>query len=156
VVPFGFGLTALVYLHVLVPLVVLPANRDPTAQMKGWPAFGRALEAKAAEVGATAFAGPNYTLAAQLAATLGASRVAPMDERVRYIDLPVLDPATLCGRVLDVERPGREPTDAVRSMFGSVTPLGTLVRTAGGRVVEDHPLFLLSDPKGCPAAKPAG
>ncbi len=156
VAPVGFALTGLVYLHVLVPLVVLPANRDPTAQMKGWPAFGRALEAKAAEVGATAFAGPNYTLASQLAATLGARRVVPFDERVRYIDLPVLDPTTVCATVLDVERPGREPTAEVRALFGTVTPLGTLARTAGGRVVEDHPLFLLSDAKACGAAKPAG
>ncbi|MBV5266707.1 glycosyltransferase family 39 protein [Pinisolibacter aquiterrae] len=150
VAPVGFALTGLVYLHVLVPLVVLPANRDPTAQMKGWPAFGRDLEALAAKVGATRFGGPNYTLASQLAAQLGAERVAPFDERERYIGLPVLDPAKVCAPLLFVDRAGRDSLLAVREAYATVTPLGTLARSAGGHVIEDHPVTLLAGRRGCP------
>lgn len=150
VAPVGFGLTALVYLHVLVPLVVLPASRDPTAQMKGWPAFGHDLEALAEKVGATRFGGPNYTLSSQLAAQMGAERVAPFDERERYVGLPVLDPATVCEPLLFVDRAGRDSVAALRDLYATITPLGTLDRSAGGRVVEAHPVFRLAGRRGCP------
>ena len=147
--PIGFALTGLVYLHVLVPLVVLPASRDPTAQMKGWPAFGRALEAKASQIGTRVFAGPNYTLSSQLAATLGAGRVAPFDERERYIGLPVLDPETLCEPILFVDREDRDSLVFIRGRYGRVEDLGRLARSAGGRVVEDHRVYLLDDRIAC-------
>lgn len=153
VAPFGFALTAAIYLHALVPLIVLPADRDPTAQMKGWPAFGRDLESLAAKVGATRFGGPNYTLSSQLAAQLGADRVAPFDERERYIGLPVLDPAEVCEPILFVDRAARPWLFAIRDAYATVTPLGTLARSAGGHVVEAHPVTLLAGRRGCPGSR---
>ena len=143
VTPFGLMLTALVYLHVTVPAIVLPPNRDPTAQMKGWDAFGTALEALARAQGTTMFAAPNYTLASQLTARLGVGRVAPFDERERYIDLPVPDPKDLPGPLLYVDRPGREFRSELKAAW-TATPLGTVERRAGGRLVEAHPVFLLT------------
>lgn len=150
VAPVGFGLTALLYLHVSVPAIVLPTNRDPTAQMKGWVTFGRDVEALGRTVGANRFGGPNYTLSAQLAAQLRPGRVVPFDERVRWIDLPVLDPATVCEPILFVDRPGHDRIDEIRGDYATVTALGRLARRAGGKVVEDHPVFLLSGRRDCP------
>ncbi|NLH83433.1 MAG: glycosyltransferase family 39 protein [Phyllobacteriaceae bacterium] len=152
VAPFGFGLVALLYLHVLVPLVVLPANRDPTAQMRGWEAFDRDLAALGERVGARVFGVVNYTLAAKLAVGLGAEAVAPFDERERWVDLPVRDPRRVCAPILYVDRAGRDPTAALAAHWRSVTPLGTLARRAGGKIVEDHPVWRLADPVDCDPA----
>lgn len=149
VVPFGWTVTGLLYLHVLVPLVVLPPNRDPTAQTKGWIAFDRELAALGERVGASVFGGRNYTLSAQLALGLGAERVAPFDERARYLDLPVLDPHRVCGPILHVERDGHDEAPDLGGHWRSVTPLGTLARSAGGRVIENHPIWRLADPVDC-------
>ena len=149
VAPFGYGVTALLYLHVLVPLVVLPPNRDPTAQMKGWDVFSRDLAALGERVGAPVFGGRNYTLSAQLAAGLGASRVAPFDERERYLDLPVLDPRRVCAPILYVERDGRGAAPDLGGHWRSVVSLGTLARGVGGRVIENHPIWRLADPVDC-------
>ena len=149
VAPFGYGVTALLYLHVLVPLVVLPPNRDPTAQMKGWGDFTRDLAALGEQVGAPVFGGRNYTLSAQLAAGLGARRIAPFDERERYLDLPVLDPRRVCAPILYVERDGHGAEPDLGGHWRSVVSLGTLPRGAGGRVIENHPIWRLADPIDC-------
>ncbi len=149
VAPFGFAVGALLYLHVLVPLVVLPPNRDPTAQMKGWTDFDRDLAALGEKVGAPVFGGRNYTLSSQLAAGLGATRVAPFDERERYVDLPVLDPRRVCVPILYVERDGHTAAPDLGGHWRSVASLGTLARSAGGRVIENHPIWRLADPVDC-------
>jgi len=153
VAPVGFALVTLVYVHALAPLVVLPASRDPTAQMRGWADFDRDLAALGGRVGADVFGGVNYTLAAKLAVGLGAEAVAPFDERERWVDLPVLDPRRVCRPILYVDRAGRDPSAALAGHWRSVVSLGALARRAGGKVVEEHPVWRLADPLDCdPAA----
>lgn len=152
VAPIGFGLVGLVYLHALVPLVVLPPSRDPTAQMRGWADFDRDLAALGDRVGAHVFGGVNYTLASKLAVGLGAEAVAPFDERERWVDLPVLDPRRVCAPILYVDRAGRSAPAALAAHWRSVTSLGTLARRAGGKVVEEHPVWRLADPVDCDPA----
>lgn len=146
VAPVGYGLVALVYLHVLVPAIVLPARMDPTAQMKGWPAFGVAVERLAAAKGAPLVGAANYTLAGQLAMRLGAEVVAPFDERERWRDLPLADPWTAEGPILLVGREGRELPVEVTRHWRRVEALAPLERRAGDRVVEAHTVHLLADP----------
>lgn len=160
VAPFGLGVVALLWLHVTTPFLALPPRFDPTAQTRGWEAFARDLDALGAAQGAAVFGGRNYTLSSQLAFRMGPERIAPFDERERWIDLPVLDPRRVCGPILYVDREGRDPTELLGGHWRSVTPLGGLERRAGGRVLETHPILRLADPIDCDAGltrpRPAG
>lgn len=144
VAPLGFTLVAALYLHVSLPLVILPPERDPTAQMRGWDAFARDLEAERVRHGLGWIAAPNYTMEGQLAARLGWAAVVPLDEALRYIHLPerVPDPTTAPG--LLVVRASRDDEGGPRAHFESVTPLGTLVRGVDGRPIEAYALYRVS------------
>ena len=150
VAPIGFGLTALLYLHAAIGLVILPANRDPTAQMRGWDGFAAQVDAVARGYGATWIAAANYTLYGQLAYRLGTERVVALDERERYGHLPPLDLERIAGKAILVTRAGRGTVELFRSRFGSITPLGVEARVERGVAIEEHELFLLADPIGPP------
>jgi len=146
VAPFGLGLVALVWLHASVPLVVLPPERDPTAQMRGWAEFAHDLDAERARLGFGWIGAQNYTLEGQLAARLGWELVVPMDEPERYGHLPARAPALFERPGLLVMRAGRDP-EAARNRFDEVTPLGRMTRSAGGKPVESYDLYRLTGPK---------
>lgn len=145
--PFGFALTGLVYLHVCVPLVVLPPSRDPTAQTRGWDGLARDAEAERLRLGYGWIGAQNYTMEGQLAARLGWDRVVPLDEPERYGHLPAHAPSLLEQPGLLLARAGKD-VDAVKQRFAEVTPIGHLTRTAGGTAVESYDLYRVTGPKG--------
>lgn len=146
--PLGFGLTALVYVHAVVALVVLPPERDPTAQMRGWDGFATDIEALRREVGAGWIAVPSYTLAGQFTRRLGSERVVHLDEKARYAHLAPPDPAMLAEPALFVTRARRDAVKAYLDRFDRVEPLGTRDRMLRGRVVDTYAVYRLSGPRG--------
>lgn len=147
IAPFGLGLVALVYLHVTVPLIVLPPERDPTAQMRGWADFAHDVETERVRLGFGWIGAQNYSMEGQLAARLGWERVVPMDEAERYGHLPARAPAFFDRPGLLVMRAGRG-VEVVRERFGEVMPLGQLTRQAGGTVIERYDLYRVAGPRG--------
>ena len=150
VAPFGFALTALLYLHVVMPLVVLPPQRDPTAQMRGWDGLAREIEARAKAEGAGWIGAANYTVEGQLAKRLGVERVIALDEAMRWVHLPPPDPALAATPGLVVARADRLSIEDLTPRFGRVTALGRIVRRERGQAVEGHDLFLVAEPKRWP------
>ena len=150
VAPLGFGLTGLVYLHAVVPLVVLPPEMDPTAQMRGWNGFAAEIEVLRREVGAGWIAVPSYTLAGQFTRRLGTERVVHLAEPERYAHLAPPDAAMLAEPALFVARARKNPLRLFEDRFATVEPLGTRDRLERGRVVDTYAVYRLSGPKGDP------
>ena len=148
VLPLGAGVTALLYLHVSFPLLVLPPARDPTSQMRGWDGFAQAVGKRREEAGATWIATPTYALTGQLMLHLGSDGVAQLDERARYGFLAPPDTARIAGPALFVVRANRDRIADFADRFETVERLADLDRTAGGRVIETYALYRLSGPKG--------
>jgi hypothetical protein len=150
VVPLGFALCGLLYLHAVHPLVVLPPERDPTAQMRGWDDFAAKVEAERQARGAGWIAVPSYTLTGQFTRRLGTARVIQLDERERYAHLAPPDPAMLAEPALFVTRARRDVAERYRDRFTGVEKLGTIDRTVEGKVVDTYDLWLFSGAKGDP------
>lgn len=146
VAPVGFALTALLYAHVGTNLVVLPQSKDPTAQMRGWEAFARDLEAKRADLGLGWIAAENYTLEGQLAMRLGWGRVIPLDEKERWLHLPPTAATVAAGPGLLVTRANRDVSAAMAHWFEEVTPVGSLGRAVGDRPIETYNLYRIARP----------
>ncbi len=145
--PLGFGISALIYLHVFRPLLHLPGDKDPTAQMQGWAAFGRAVDAKRAAAGAQWIATSSYAMTGQLAFREPQTvPVLQLTERLRYLQLPAPDPAILLTPALYVELQRRAEPDLLRQRFGVVEPLGLLTRDSGEVPVDTYVLYKLANP----------
>lgn len=150
VAPLGYGLTGLLYLHAVVGLVILPPERDPTAQMRGWDGFSAEIEALRRESGAGYVAVPSYTLAGQFTRRLGTERVVQLGEPERYAHLPPPDAAMLAGPALFVTRAAKSGLPRIEGRFERVEPLGVRERSVRGRVVDRYAVHLLTGPKGDP------
>jgi hypothetical protein len=150
VAPLGFALTGLLYLHAVVALVVLPPERDPTAQMRGWDRFAADIEALRRETGAAWIAVPSYTLAGQFTRRLGIDHVVQLSQRERYAHLPPPDPAMLEKPALFVTRAAKNAFPRFADRFAEVKSLGTRERTLRGHVVDTYAVYLVSRPHGDP------
>ena len=154
VAPLGFALTALLYVHAVTPLAVLPPERDPTAQMRGWDAFADTVEAARERQGAAWIAVPTYTLAGQFMRRLGTGHVVQLAEPERWAHLTPPDPAMLARPALFVARSRRDTADRFRDRFETAVKIGTLDRTERGRVVDTYDLWLFSGAHGDPRRRP--
>ena len=148
--PLGFALTGLLYLHAVFGLVVLPPERDPTAQMRGWDAFAADLEALRRDTGAAWIAVPSYTMVGQLARRLGTDRVVQLSETERYAHLAPPDPHRLAEPALFVARAAKNPLPRFADRFAAVVDRGTRERTWRGRVVDTYTVHLVSGARGDP------
>lgn len=148
VAPFGFALTALLYLHVCTSLLILPQTMDPTAQMRGWETFARDLEAKRVELGLDWIGAENYTLEGQLARHLGWARVVPFDEPERWLHLPPATATVAAGPGLLVVRSDRDGAAAIAPRFREATEVGHLDRAVDGIVIRRYDLYRLARPVG--------
>jgi hypothetical protein len=145
----GFGLSALLYVHVLHPLVQLPGSRDPSAQMRGWPELSAELERLREASGARWIATSNYATTGQLAfAFEGRVPVVQLTERVRYVHLPPVDEATLRAPALYVELERRSDPALLAQRFGSVAPVGTVTRRQRDVAVATYRVYRVADPLG--------
>ena len=141
----GFVMIAFIYAHALHPLVTV--GRDPTEQLRGWPAFGDAIDQKRREAGAEWIATSSYATTGQLAfAVKGRSEVAQLDQRLRYIFLPALAPGLVAKPALYVELQRRIDPELLKDKFGKVVPLGSLTRVNGTKDGATYQLFLVTDP----------
>ena len=121
---------------------------DPAAPLRGWPAFGRAVERLRRATGAGWVATTNYGLDAQLIRTGAvAAPVLQLDERRRYVDLegPTrLDPAA-AGLVIDLPR--RLGAAELQRCFAVVRPLPMLDRGAAGGPTTPYLAFRVAQPR---------
>jgi hypothetical protein len=140
----GFVMTGVIYLHALSPVIAI--RKDPSEQMRGWPALADAIDRKRRETGAGWVATSSYATTAQLAMALkGRSEVAQLDQRIRYIFLPPLPAALVKQPALYVEIERRVEPSLLSAKFRKITPVGTLKRDNGSKEGAMYKLFLLDD-----------
>lgn len=145
----GFVMTAAIYASAIHPLVI--TSKDPTEQMRGWPALADAIEAKRRETNAGWVATSSYATTGQLFMGLkGRSEVAQLDQRIRYEFLPPLNASLLEKPALYVELERRVDLPLMKQKFRKVEQVGTLTRANGSPAGATYVLYLLSDPPAPP------
>ena len=146
--PLGLGLSALVLLHLALPITDLKHARDPSEEVRDWPAFAGSVEALRTASHAAWIGTLSYGVAGQLANQPGIkSPVAELIERDRYppgegswrADL------TQPGLVVDLDR--RLNATMLARCFARVTPEGGLARGRPGYAPVGYTAFLVSGPK---------
>jgi 4-amino-4-deoxy-L-arabinose transferase-like glycosyltransferase len=143
----GAVMTGLVYAHALVPLVVLPGSRDPTSQMRGWSELGAQVERLRRETGVAWIGTGNYATEGQVAFALkGGVPVLQVDDRLRYVHLPPVDPKLAMTPGLVVELNDRQVETVLRKRFRSVQPAGELTRSYRGVALGTYSAFVVKEP----------
>jgi 4-amino-4-deoxy-L-arabinose transferase-like glycosyltransferase len=160
--PFGLGLAALALGHLALPASDVRGLKDPTAMLRGWPAFASAVGRIGQARGAAWTGALSYATTAELAAAGAPGPVVEIIERDRY-------PAGDASWRADLSRPGlvvdldrRVDAALLSGCFASVTPLGEIVRSQGASRPERYAAFLVAQPRrdilaqGCrPGPEPA-
>jgi hypothetical protein len=146
-VAIGFSFTAAIYAHAIAPLPLLAASKDPTAQMRGWPAFARAMDLLRSDSGACRIVTSSYATMAQLAFHLrDRTLVSQLDEPLRYIHLPSPEQALECP-ALYVELERRYAPALVGARYATVHEIGSYDRIADGQVLARYRVLLASTPR---------
>ncbi len=145
VAPVGIGVGLLALVHAVAPIGGPVVKADPTKQIRGWDVLAEEIARKADAVGAKWIATDSYGTTGELAFHLrNELPVLQLDERIRYLHLPVPDAALLAEPALVVVLERRDdPADLARR-FASVTPLGTLDRPDGHA---RYTLYRVAEPK---------
>jgi Dolichyl-phosphate-mannose-protein mannosyltransferase len=144
----GFVMSGLVLLHAVLPLVHLPAGKDPSSQLRGWQAFALKIDRLRQAEGACWVATSHYSITGQLAYHLPAPvPVVPLTEPLRYAHLPVIAASTFACPGLYVELARRSPPAELERNFASVVALGTLSRSDRGQDLADYRVMRLSEPR---------
>ncbi|MBO0764697.1 MAG: glycosyltransferase family 39 protein [Hyphomicrobiaceae bacterium] len=139
----GLVLSFLIYWHALNPIVQLPGQKDPTSQTRGWRALAAEVERLRLASGACWIATSNYATTGQLAYELKDSApVVQLTERIRYLNLPAIDPAVLKCPALYVELDRRADQALLKARFGSVRKLAGLTRTYAGVPLAGYAVYL--------------
>lgn len=147
----GFAMTTLIYTHALHPL--FESAKDPTEQMRGWPALADAVEKKREETGAAWVATSSYATTGQMMMGLkNRSPVAQLDDRIRYVFLPPLSDGLLARPALYVELRRRVQLPLLREKFRNVREVGEVKRRNGIGDGATYVMYLVSDPVGDPLA----
>jgi 4-amino-4-deoxy-L-arabinose transferase-like glycosyltransferase len=144
--PLGIGLTVLTLAYAASGLHLL-GKKDPSLQLRGWPAFAGKVEAERRTAGAAWVGALSYGVAAQLAARHEiAAPVLQLSERDRYTFLPPSGAdLNQPGLVVDLARRDvRVPLDAC---FAQVQLLGTLQRGPVAAHGSVYSVFRVSGPK---------
>ena len=154
--PLGLGLSALAMLHLALPATDLKHARDPSEEVRDWPAFAAAVEAARLADHAAWVGTLSYGVAGQLANQPAIKApVAELVERDRYPPGEGSWRADLAqtGLVVDLDR--RVNARALSRCFAQVTPEGEIVRGRPGYPLTPYAAFLVSGPlrdvlnKGC-------
>lgn len=122
----GFGLAGIVLIYLALPIDGF-GKADPSAQIRGWPAFARQVDAMRRASGAAWVGTDSYGVLGQLDAVHGVT--APMleiIERDRYRKDGPRPDLSAPGLVVDLER--RLTYANLAQCFVEVRPLGTVVR----------------------------
>jgi hypothetical protein len=126
-------------------------RRDATVRSVGvgWRELAGEIEAVRARVGATCVLAPDYGTTSWLAFYLPAGTcVVQPTQRIRWVNMPEPDPASLAGKLLYVDevRPGGRPY--LNEKFAGVERVAELKRMRGPLTIETYGLDLLENPKG--------
>ena len=146
--PLGLGLSALVMLHLALPITDLKKIHDPSDEVRDWPAFAASVEAVRVADHAAWVGTVSYGVAGQLAnQPVIKAPVAELVERDRYPPGEGSWRANLAlpGLVLDLDR--RLNAKALSRCFAQVTPEGEIVRGRPGYAPTSYAAFLVSGPK---------
>ncbi|MBS0234616.1 MAG: glycosyltransferase family 39 protein [Proteobacteria bacterium] len=145
----GFAMTGIIYAHALHPL--FHSAKDPTEQMRGWPALAEAIEKKREKTGAAWVATSSYATTGQMMMGLkNRSDVAQLDDRIRYIFLPPLPDSLLKKPALYVELQRRVQLPLLRQKFRKVEAVGTVKRANGTPEGATYEMYLVSNPVAPP------
>ena len=146
--PLGLGLSALVMLHLALPITDLKRVHDPSQEVRDWPAFAQAVESARLADHAAWVGTLSYGVAGQLSDQPQVTApVAELVERDRY---PPGDGSwradlTQPGLVVDLDR--RVNAVALSRCFAQVTPEGELKRGRPSYPQTEYAAFLVSGPK---------
>jgi 4-amino-4-deoxy-L-arabinose transferase-like glycosyltransferase len=145
-VGIGLAISVALYWHTLRPFVVLPGQRDPTSQTRGWRELAAEVERARLATGACWIATSSYATTAQLAYQLKdqGTPVVQITERIRYVHLPPPDPTLLTCPALYVELHRRGGEELVKRRFGSVARLDSLTRRYAGVSLGTYVVYLAS------------
>jgi Dolichyl-phosphate-mannose-protein mannosyltransferase len=146
--PLGLGLSALAMLHLALPITDLRHVRDPSEEVRDWPAFARAVEAARIADHAGWIGTLSYGVAGQLSDQPAIKApVAELVERDRY---PPGEGSWRAnpsqpGLVVDLDR--RLNAKALSRCFTQVMPEAELVRGRAGYAPTSYAAFVVSGPK---------
>ena len=150
----GLAMSALLCLHAIHPIVLWPAAKDPSSQLRGWKQFAKDIDRLRMATGACWVATSHYAITGQLAYHLPSrAPVVQVTEPIRYAHLPAVGGDILRCRALHVELARRALPAEVAARFGSVLPIGTLTRHYQGQAIAAYNIALLSDPLAPVAAR---
>lgn len=129
----GLAMILAIYTHALNPLLSL--RKDPTAQMRGWPAFATVIENLRTGNAAGWIATSSYATTGQLSFALaGRIPVVQLDDAIRYENLPAVEARTLEGPALYVELERKANNRLLETCFSRFDRLVTAKRAGlGGR-----------------------
>ncbi|MEI2386395.1 glycosyltransferase family 39 protein [Breoghania sp. JC706] len=151
-VPLGVAVSLVIYVHAVSPLTGTFARKDPTFQLRGWPAIAREIEDLAKRENAAWIATSAYGMTGQLAFALheagSALPVFQLDERIRYAMEPAPDPALLVRPALYVAVTRRDRSDDLAGRFAQVELLATVTRQVKGVALERIRIYRIAGVRG--------
>jgi 4-amino-4-deoxy-L-arabinose transferase-like glycosyltransferase len=148
--PVGALLAILVYAQAVFGVFPLGA-KDPTSRELGfgWPALGAQIDAVREAAGAKLLVATNYSLASELAYYLPSHAPAEqINERIRWINEPALDPALLQAPVLYVCKNSCGHVGQLSQRFRHTEFLATFARKRAGVAIERYSVYRLTGPVG--------
>lgn len=160
VAPVGIGVSLLAFAYVASDAAFV-SPRDPSKQLRGWPAFAGELETRRLEAGAEWIGTASYGLTGELAFHLrGSAPVVPLRDPERWTHLPLIPAEALAAPGLVVVLERRRDWLELGRMFARVSEELPLVRSANGVPIRRYLVFEVEGPRapqprhGVPASWP--
>ena len=155
-VPIGLGVTAFIYVQALFGIFPLGGG-DPTARALGvgWKELAVQIDDIRIRLGAPIILTTDYGVTGWLAFYLPSHPpVEQIDQRIRFVDAPLPDPALFAGTIMYVCHAGCTDLPEVRRRFAEARPVTRLTRLRRGVPVEEYSIYRLAGPIGPPLDPP--
>ena len=148
--PVGIAMFALLVIQADTGLLS-GYRRDATVRSigVGWRELAPQIEAARVRSDATCVLASDYGTTSWLMFYLPKGTcVLQANQRIRWVNMPAPDAATLNGKLLLVDEPDPETDATLAQRFARVAPVGEVVRKRGPLVIETYQLTLLDGAKG--------
>lgn len=148
--PVGIAMFALLVIQADTGLLS-GYRRDATVRSigVGWRELAPQIEAARLRSDATCVLASDYGTTSWLMFYLPKGTcVLQANQRIRWVNMPAPDAATLNGKLLLVDEPDPETDATLAQRFTRVVPVGEVVRKRGPLVIETYQLTLLDGAKG--------
>jgi len=143
----GLVVSVVVQFHAVSPITGSLKRKDPTFQLRGWPEVGAQLSALAEREAAGFLATTGYGLNGQLAFLFnGHLPVVQLNERIRYVMMPPVDPALFEAPGLYVSERRRDRSRLLEGRFAEVREVATLAREVDGHFLEELVVYKVTPP----------